>query len=305
MLGLTKAPALVKHTVNHFERVSEQHVQQIYEEITNGTDPRFVGADLDRVQANVKALQPRREQSSTTHDKDEKLGMFRQMFLRAVMNAYWSDIDGGLIPRTSKVSRILLHSVEHAVANYQNEICDWEVLQTRIMEATAKPCMNAVISVWPLSKVPEFRHWFPSQDAVDSWKGQSCLLFMEGHETAKKHMAAQFQGSIVFVKDIQEQIFQESDAEVSKARERIQELPAELVQKSKSRMLSGKLIQEQLEKVQEFRKLGFLDAKGANQIIHRINVAQGRVATIGGEESSTDADEDEDDPNESLTGHRE
>ena len=213
------------------------------------------------------------------------------MFLRGVSQKYWKDIEAGLISPTSRVTRILLYSVEHGLFHTREELTDWGFLQDDVDRIVEMPLMSSLIGRSPFWAVPEFQRWFPSKQTADSWKVQVYLAFIEAHQSVRRELAKSFQGSAVFSADVREEVEHESEQACAQASSALAALPEDQVLDCKNRMIVGKLIQVQLEKVNHLVEQGLLKESSAKHIIHRINVRAGRI--MGEESDSEDEEESE------------
>merc|ERR1719321_1465786 len=86
--------------------------------------------------------------------EQQRLRLYREVFLKVLQNHYWDAIHDGIIGRKSSLSRILLDSTNSALDKCHLGLFDWDVLESRVLSQGGK--MSAVISklggIWPCSK---------------------------------------------------------------------------------------------------------------------------------------------------------
>jgi len=288
-LGLTKAPEIEDETMAHLAKLTDEHARAALDGILKSDDPRFQGANLATVQSLVRPL------SDGVHivgakstDVAAKLRMYREIFMRSVQRHYWTDIEQGMIPKNSRIARILLYSTDEALSNSKQSLNDWDSVFENL-DHNFKP-LQRLCSVWPLRVITALQQWFPSANTVAMWKVYAALSFIEAHHAAQSQVPEHFGKDSVMTLRVQEQVNRESNVQCEKASALLKTIPKELVELGKSRMVAGKLLQLQLEKVNSLQEEGVLHERGATHLAHHIHEVQREVvgAAFSGKEVSND-----------------
>lgn len=282
-LDLTKTPEIEEQTRAHFERLTHEHGKTCFDEIVlKKDDARFVGANVETVEALVPHLAhvPSPEKIRPNADSiADKLQTYREAFMRSVRHHYWQNIEGGVIPRTSRVARVLLYSTDSCMENSKSALSDWKVVADNTDDRQALPRLNRICESWPLCYITPLQQLLPSANTMMMWKVYASVSFIEAHKAAQKEVASYF-GDSVLGKTIQEQVNKESTVQCDQAEAVLRRLPEDAVKVGKSRMLAGRLLQLQLEQVKQLKEEGMLTEKAASRITHRINEQRRNVAGV-------------------------
>mmetsp|Transcript_95859 Transcript_95859/g.280191 ORF Transcript_95859/g.280191 Transcript_95859/m.280191 type:complete len:891 (-) Transcript_95859:58-2730(-) len=280
-LGFTKTEDIEEKCIEHFERVTDATAHMAAQEIleSKDPDPRFVGARLETTADLVPVLSSGPpEQEIPTSQLKAKLRMYREVFMRAVQHHYWMDIEQGLIPRTSRVARILLYSTDAELDDPSLTLRDWETIEETLDGHQVVPCLSNLVSAWPLSKISLLTEMFPAKSLIETWQVYAALSMIEAHKAAQTDVPQNYSVDGVLGYQVQATVQQESQAQIAQAVNLLQHMHRDVVETVKSRMLAGKLLQLQVEKVTQLQESGMLSEKGAGHIMHRIMDAQRNVS---------------------------
>mmetsp|Transcript_34381 Transcript_34381/g.106750 ORF Transcript_34381/g.106750 Transcript_34381/m.106750 type:complete len:880 (-) Transcript_34381:66-2705(-) len=278
MLEMTKAPEIEDQTMAHLAKVADEHTLDALDQITKSNDPRFQGANVDVVKTLVPSLAHCIEepsQGAKAPDVASKLRIYREIFMRTVQRHYWTDIEQGMIPKNSRIARILLYSTDEALSNPKQSLNDWDTVMENI-DHNFRP-LQRLCNVWPLRLVTALQQWFPSAHTVSMWKVYAALSFVEAHQGAQAQVPTFFSRDSVLDLRIQDQVNKESGVQCEKASAMLKSIPAELIELGKSRMMAGKMLQLQLENVTSLHEEGILHERGATQLMHHIHMVQREV----------------------------
>jgi len=278
-LGMTKAPEIEDQTMAHLAKVTDEHAQAVLEEIVKSEDPRFQGASVETLKSIVPPLchcvgDPSAEAKKSV-DIASKLRIYREIFMRTVQRHYWTDIEQGMIPKNSRIARILLYSADEALSNPKQSLNDWDSVLENI-DHNFRP-LQKLCSVWPLRLISALQQWFPSAHTVSMWKVYAALSFMEAHRAAQVQVPVFFSEDSILSSRVQEQVNRESSVQCDKATAMLKTIPDELIELGKSRMLAGKILQLQLEKINSLHEEGILHERGATRLLHHIHMVQREV----------------------------
>jgi len=239
---------------------------------------------LNAVKAMVSALDDTKSHSgghagSGAGDEAGELRIYRETFMRFVQNCYWEGIEEGLIPRTSRVARVLLFSANDALQEPGKRLDDWKVVERMKADFQCCSCINScVANVWPLNQSEWLQSVFPADVTVEMWNVYLTLCFIDAHKTAREEVPKYFSDGNVLSQYVQEQVARESCVQTEEAAKFMESLSPESVVHGKNRMLAGKLLHVQLEKVTGLAKKGILDDKGAAHIMHHLQAEHRKLA---------------------------
>merc|ERR1712187_994942 len=74
--------------------------------------------------------------------------------------------------------------------------------------------------------------------------------------------------------EVEETVANESEKECKEANEYLEALPPRAVERGKSRMIAGRLLQLQLKHIEDLEEEGILTANGAHEIQEKLHLAQ-------------------------------
>jgi len=313
VLGFTKTPEVEAKCIEHFERQADAHLHMALAGIMESRDPdfRFAGADVQAALDHVPALACEPGESGAVGlgaYRDTPLGnkhmgsrlrTYREMFMRSVQHNYWEDIDQGLIPRTSRVTRILLYSTDVELDNAKTPLNDWAVVEESLHDVEASPFLSSLFIMWPFSELKFIADAFPCEKTILVWKVFAGLAFIEAHKQARTELPKQLTPTCILGQPIQMQVAEESLVQCRQAQAMLDDLPPEAVEVGRSRMLAGQLLQLQALKVASLQETGLLSEKGGSHLLHRIQDAQRDLANMHSYEQANStlcgADENEGD----------
>jgi len=291
-LEMTKTPEIEDQTAAHLAKLTDKYAEEALDEIVKSDDPRFQGMNMSVVKSLVPSLSHQASKSAdrallTGVDVASRLRMYREIFMRSVQRHYWTDIEQGMIPKNSRIARILLYSTERALSFSRQSFDDWDTILENI-DQNFKP-LQKLCNQWPLKNLPALQQWFPSAHTVDMWKVYAALSFMEAHGAAQAQVPSYFDGDSVLGSRVQEQVSRESAVQCEKAAATLRSVPEELVELGKSRMLAGKMLQLQSEKLHALHEDGILHERGFSDLVHHVHVVQREV--VGKAFSGKDGEE--------------
>jgi len=285
-LGITKTEDIEEKCIAHFEQMTDWHAHSALRQImeSGDPDPRFVGASMEMATGLVPVLASdhKQEHSSSRvfyQSQQALMRSYREIFMRAVQHHYWMDIEGGLIPRTARVSRILLYSADCQLDSPDKRLKDWDTIEETLDEHQAKPCLSKICLIWPLSSIHILAELVPSPSTIMMWQVYAALAFIEAHKAARAEVQQQFCTEEIFGLQVKMAVAEESKAQCARAHSALAHLPLDAVEAGKSRMLAGRLLNLQVQKVTELKEMGILSQTGAGHILHRLQDAQRHVAT--------------------------
>jgi hypothetical protein len=281
-LGLSRTPEIEEVVVRHLESITREsvkaHLQKIME---SREDRRFVGANAETVMMLLPQMSTdEKPQLHSTIEFGVKVRVCREIFMQAVQARYWAAIDGGLIPRSSRPARVLVYSTQVAINNSEGCLRDWAVIEESLSQRQYLPVMNRICETWPLTYVPPLQQLFPSSPTIMTWQTYAAVSFLEAHKAALEELRRRFGADSVLGQQVQQRVAEESRLECAQAEAVVQSLPAHAVEVGKSRMLSGRLLESQLEETHRLSERGILTEQGANEISRIIYLSKRKVAAV-------------------------
>lgn len=287
LLGLTKNSQMKERMLKQLsESVTNAATELFDQEVDNKTDLRFDGANPEIVRAMVPSLNnlefTNADLSMYTRSPAEfKVAMtqeLREVFLRHVQNNYWEAINDGVIPKSMKVARILLHSVDAAMANASEPLTDWQrVAEDADMKRWTKPSqfessLSHLVDCRPLS-------WFP-------WLRRSCaiefkiletvwlsLSFQEAHTRARADVPKYFNAKTPVEEEVQELVLKESEEQCSLAAQALENVQPASLELGKSEMLARRVLTMQIEKVSHLHEKNIISEAEASHLQHTVKDA--------------------------------
>jgi len=172
------------------------------------------------------------------------------------------------------------YSTDVALSKPKEPLRDWDVVAENLSDHQYFPRMNRICETWPLTLIPPLQQLFPSSMTIMMWRVYASVSFLEAHQAVQEELQTIFGEDSVLGKQVQQELARESRAQCDKAEELQRSLPAEAVEVGKSRMLSGRLLQLQLEEVMRLRKDGMLNERSAEKISQRIYQSRRDVAGV-------------------------
>jgi hypothetical protein len=221
-----------------------------------------------------------------TRRRAERCREYRQIFLDVVHDNYWQSIDEGIIPRDSKVARVLLSSKDEAKMHSAMSLHDWPYILQRVNDKPPAPG-----SLWEwlansgnhriLVLIPGWRHavhnHIPTAEVIQTWQIMAVLSYQEAHKRARAEVPQFFGGLDDLDLEVQRIVADESRENCKEAGHLLDSIPEAEVSFGQSRMLAQKLLRLQLEEVHVMNKKGVLSSTehhhmktSINQAIHRV-----------------------------------
>lgn len=208
---------------------------------------------------------------------DALASVHREIWLRMVQHHYWGAIGEGVIPRTLKVARTLLHSTDEALDSSWKKLNDWEVIARDItVDGAASPFMQFCSSCRPFSWIPDFKRSF-SEDFRIMQTVYVVLSFLEAHAYAQEEMKKYLSSRDPVATEVIERVASESEEQRQMATAMLGQLKQEYVQLGKSEMLARKLLQEQLAHVGHMEESGLLTPSEASNMTHKVLMASRKI----------------------------
>lgn len=302
-LGVTKKSTVRKNMMKQFEKhMAEDSDKSLTKHLQKSDDCRFSGANVDIVRAMVPALrkdgsigepspsEDERSEAETAQsapegdaesDSSALLRIYREVHLHVVQHHYWQAIEEGILPKSDKVTRILLHSANEALDNAASSLNDWQVISTKWQVNADEP--GAVMNfLGNLVEQPPFC-WWPelvrtfSPEFRKMRKIYVALCFQEAHAHARLELPNFFGTDTSLDASVQEQVAYESQQECLRAAEFLQLMPEEQVELGKSEMLSRKLLQVQMEEIVDLLSKGLLKQSEADFLENQVTTAMRKI----------------------------
>lgn len=288
ILGLTKTPALRVRMIEELEAKMLDRARQLFEsQIQQPDDIRFEGANAEMVRSMVPSLMKLRPPAQPIEPSEDdrgvverqRLRLYREVFIKVLQNHYWDAIHDGIIGRKAAISRILLDSTNAALDKCHAGLFDWDVVESRILaDFSLLARVSARIgNVYPFSKLCKSEAARRDQH-VDRIV-YACLSFLDAHHKAQEEVPHFFRGNEEDPQTsrIEQQIHAESQRECQRAHQRLQLLPPDKVTVAKSKMLSRRLLNLQIDEVQFLKNKGVVADMEANQLEHHVYTAIRRL----------------------------
>lgn len=283
-LGLTKTPALRAKMIEELEAKMLDRARALFEaQIQTPDDIRFDGANAEMVLSMVPSLtktRPSSQPMNLSEDKVEKvehqrLRLYREVFIKVLQNHYWDSIHDGIIGRKAKISRILLDSTNAALDKCHLGLFDWDVVESRVLAEGGRiaSILARIGNVWPFSKF-----CLSQADRRDQYENRiivACLSFLDAHHKAQEEVPHFFRGHEEDPQAvrIEQHIHAESMRECQSAHQRLHLMPQEKVTIAKSKMLSRRLLNLQIDEVQFLKNKGVVADIEAGQLEHHVYAA--------------------------------
>jgi len=278
-LHLTRPKGLSKLAAQHFEQQLSEYAHKKFDELKESGegDARWKNVKFEDVKKLLPLLQHPRDPEVNTkiiQPKDE-LRAYREIFLRFIKKEYWTYLEGGQIPRTGRVARVLLSSCAEALLNSNNALSDWTTVKETSGEWQLCPCINNCMESLPVvSKWYWIQSVFPSNWTVSMWKAYLCICFLEAHAKAREKIPPFFGvpgSSEVFQQVTMDTVHRESLEQSEAAQEWVEGLNQKACQHAKNRMVAGRLLKKKWEEAELYTSLGVLPDKAASLLLHEIH----------------------------------
>jgi hypothetical protein len=268
--------------------------QQFEEKMANHEDVRCQGASEHIVRAMVPALTRRMSavrniyssnegsQADDPSYQDSICEIYRRTFLQVVKTHYWEAIEDGMLPKCGPTARLLLESVDEALAHTEKPLHDWKVLEKKIRLARivdTPSFFGHLFSKWPFSLSKDLEALFSREKQVELVVNVA-LTFMEVHSRAQREVPDLFPGAATegtkeddVDKAASIKVLQESAEQFKCAMETLSLLPAADVEVSKSKMFARELLQLQESRIEFMKRKGFLTDMEVKHLEHEIHDA--------------------------------
>jgi NhaP-type Na+/H+ or K+/H+ antiporter len=211
----------------------------------------------------------------------DSIRTLRAIFSRILQHLYWKDIEEGILPKASKVSRHLIYSTLDAIEDLDSPLHDFTgVLAQTVGGSKPWPRMSGIVGKWPMSVILPLQEFFPTEDRIDEWKVRCALCHIQAHKVARRRLKETFGGDDFF-RAAMGQLFEESQAQSDAARAVLSDIEVTRRSMFMSKMFVGKLINHHLHKVHEMEDEGIISTKGAQKIVHHL---QGKYRSVGEEQ---------------------
>jgi len=269
LLGVIKTNKLQQQTISDLEVSMGNNVRALFDSHLKSRvedDVRFNGADPDLVTAWVPVLQfgPSNLQDAkewTAKEERQRFTLYRQIFLNVLSKEYWDAINDGVLPRKSGVTQVLLASTSEARDTASERLDDWHVVERIFAERRPARWTQKLIQTVSC----------PFAEKTDNQRiCQAMLSFIKAHEHAQEHVPLYFGKGDPHIAHVAQQVNSESEHQCQIARQRLAELPEQAVTMAKSRMLAHRILHQQKEEVELWKKRGMLSEQEANEFIERI-----------------------------------
>jgi hypothetical protein len=305
LLGVTKKSMVRQRMIIQFEKkMSEECNGALQEQLTSRADDcRFSGANVEIVRAMVPALQENhggtddeplesadvavssassgvdREKQQRESSEMALIRIYREVHLRVVQHHYWQAIEEGILPRSDKVTRILLHSTNEALDTAGICLNDWQVIARQLdphRPSGLMSFMGDIVDRRPFSWIAEFKRTFNPEFRMMR-NIYVALCFQEAHAHARMTVPHFFGTGTALDVKVQEQVAYESQVECRRAAELLEQVPAEQVELGKSEMLSRKLLQVQMEEIDSLLAKGLLKQSEADYLEYQVTTAMRKI----------------------------
>jgi len=290
ILGLTKTPTLRARMIEELESKMLDRARALFEtQMQTPEDIRFDGANADMVLSMVPSLTKPRlvaqamdlGDEAAANMEQERLRLYREVFIKVLQNHYWDAIHDGIIGRKSEISRILLDSTNAALDKCHLGLFDWEVVERRLLaKLSGGPIAKILARIskcWPFSR-------FGTSEAVrrDQYDIQiiyACLSFLDAHHKAQEEVPHFFRSDDEDpqIARVEQYVHTESMRECQRAHQRLQLLPGDKVTIAKSKMLARRLLNLQIDEVQFLKNKGVVADMEAGQLEHHVYAAIRRL----------------------------
>merc|ERR1719316_2187912 len=181
---------------------------QFEEKMESHDDVRCQGASEHIVRAMVPALTKRMpavrniyssNEPSLADDpsyQDNICEIYRRTFLQVVKTHYWEAIEDGMLPKCGPTARLLLESVDEALAHTEKPLHDWRVLEKkiRLSRITDSSFFGHLFSKWPFNLSKDLEALFSKEKQVELVVNVA-LTFMEVHSRAQREVPDLFPGA--------------------------------------------------------------------------------------------------------------
>lgn len=278
---------------NMSTRIASDIRKEFEEKMANHEDVRCQGASEHIVRAMVPALTKRisavrniysSNEPSLADDpsyQDNICEIYRRTFLQVVKTHYWEAIEDGMLPKCGPTARLLLESVDEALAHTEKPLHDWRVLEKkiRLSRITDSSFLGRLFGSWPFNLSKDLEALFSKEKQVELVVNVA-LTFMEVHSRAQREVPDLFPGAATegtkedeIDKEASVMVLEESASQFKKAMETLSLLPAADVEVSKSKMFARELLQLQESRIEFMKKKGFLTDMEVKHLEHEIHQA--------------------------------
>lgn len=279
LLGLTRASRARSQVLKRLSKhVDQQTMEACEQQLSSRKDIRFSQANMSLVQEMLQqdfsggqddgTGQLAGEEAGGEQEAEELATVYREIWLRMVQHHYWGSIGEGIIPRTLKVARTLLHSTDEALDSTWQKLNDWEVVARDLgadRPGTVTHYVRFLAECRPFCWIPEFQRSV-SEDYRIMQEVYVVLSFQEAHmyaqEEVKKYLSTRDPVAI----EVMQRVASESEDQLQRASALLGELSQDSVELGRSEMLARKLLHQQLSHVEHMEESGLLTPSEASSM---------------------------------------
>jgi hypothetical protein len=281
LLGLTKLSAFKGLVLDSFNAKMQTEMVEKFSSLRNSKDVRFHEVSDDVVHALIPEL-ARGERFSVMLSEPEQshsegkpqdsassqlLKIYRECFVRLLTHSYWAMIEEGVLPKTYRVTQLLLQSCEESLSSSNLPLSDWEII-SRFAESIVSPSIfgtlmsdfskNFIVS-WTTSMV---RDSYDLDLGLRKVVGAS-LCFRAAHQKAREEMLHLFgqNGEAAAVVGV---VHAESERQCQTAEAFVKKHADDnMVLAEKAKMTAQNLLQHKIHSVHHMKEQGMLNAMEA------------------------------------------
>lgn len=253
---------VAEHALAAFEQARAGHGDIRFEGVSREMLERMAPLSQHVLQFHdAQVPQPLREDSSEVLRRERA---YREVFLQSVQHHYLLAISEGVLPRKSRVARVLLHSTEDALNSTSRALGDWYFIEQQIQGWNmTRLKYETVVGKWPVRLLPGIRSFGVFQQGVSIV--YAALSFVQAHQLTQREVPQYFNGGTATDAHVVQLVHQESEEQCARARSflhnvQVQEVgnPGNVVALTKCKMLARRLLQSRMDEYGELRRRGIV-----------------------------------------------
>jgi len=231
---------------------------------------QMLTAEMTTSSMNIKAMS--KMGRGTTFGFNEKVITYlRDTTRNIVKSVYWRMIEEGLLPRSSTVTQVVMNSSDIDAMSTNIDLNAFQSLKRRLklgtwMDAETWDNRFTIASICTRPTVTQYFLRRPTFSTYCSRCVLACLAFIHAHEEAIEKIA-EYWGMKT---PEEEQIYDEVESEILKAKAFLEEMPQDLVATVKTKLMASKLLQSQITEIRSLAETGMITEENAEQLLETV-----------------------------------
>jgi len=231
---------------------------------------QMLTAEMTTSSMNIKAMS-KMGRATTSGFNEKVITYLRDTTRNIVKSVYWRMIEEGLLPRSSTVTQVVMNSSDIDAMSTNIDLNAFQSLKRRLklgtwMDAETWDNRFTIASICTRPTVTQYFLRRPTFSTYCSRCVLACLAFIHAHEEAIEKIA-EYWGMKT---PEEEQIYDEVESEILKAKAFLEEMPQDLVATVKTKLMASKLLQSQITEIRSLAETGMITEENAEQLLETV-----------------------------------